>query len=92
MLGGSRLQACAPTSVEVTADGPLTLTELQVAGGITGTWIAHGMLVLPLWQVSAKVWTDGSTPLSEVVATAVLILTILGSMCRPETVRRRLRW
>jgi len=59
---------------------------VQVAGGIAGTWIAHAMFDLPLLQVAAKVRTGGGQWLSEVVATAVLVLTILGSMRRPETV------
>ncbi|MFN0116098.1 MAG: aquaporin [Paracoccaceae bacterium] len=51
----------------------------QVAGGIAGTFLAHAMFELPLWQVSATARGGTGQWIAEVVATAGLILTILGT-------------
>src|SRR5258708_23318882 len=45
----------------------------QVAGGITGTLMAHAMFALPLWDASLKVRTGGPQWLAEGVAAFGLI-------------------
>lgn len=49
----------------------------QIAGGIAGTLLAHGMFELPLIQFSAHVRTGGAQWLAEAVAAFGLLLTIL---------------
>lgn len=51
---------------------------VQVAGGVTGTLLAHAMFELPLLQESMHVRSGGAQFLSEVIATAGLLVTILG--------------
>jgi len=52
----------------------------QIAGGIAGTMIAHGMFDLPLLQVSLKARSGGAQWFSEVIAAFGLIATILGGL------------
>ncbi|HZP65368.1 MAG TPA: aquaporin [Rudaea sp.] len=49
----------------------------QVAGALLGVWIAHAMFDLPLLQSGAKIRTGSGQWLSEIVATAGLLATIL---------------
>jgi glycerol uptake facilitator-like aquaporin len=49
----------------------------QMAGGIAGTVLAHGMFALPLLQVSETVRTGGAQWLSEVAATFGLVFVVL---------------
>jgi glycerol uptake facilitator-like aquaporin len=49
----------------------------QIGGGIAGVLLAHGMFDLALLQISTTVRSSPGQWLSEVVATAGLILTIL---------------
>ena len=50
----------------------------QIVGGILGTFVAHAMFDLPLWQISAKLrWGQGQW-IAEAVATFGLLMTILG--------------
>ena len=59
----------------------------QVAGGIAGTWLAHAMFDLPLWQLSQHIRSGPAQWLAEVVATAGLLLTILlGIRHQPQAV------
>ena len=59
----------------------------QVAGGLLGVLLAHGMFGLDLVQASAHVRTGQSQWLSEVVATCGLLLVIHGSVRhRPDLV------
>jgi glycerol uptake facilitator-like aquaporin len=51
-----------------------------VAGGVLGTWLAHAMFDLPLWQVSGTVRTGGAQWLAEAVASFGLVLAILGTV------------
>jgi glycerol uptake facilitator-like aquaporin len=53
-------------------------TLAQCAGGIGGTLLAHGMFALPLIQLSTHDRGGLAQGLSELVATAGLLLTILG--------------
>ena len=52
----------------------------QLAGGITGTVIAHAMFALPLIEFSLKARTGSAQWLSESVAAFGLIATILGGL------------
>jgi glycerol uptake facilitator-like aquaporin len=53
-------------------------TSLQVLGCCAGALLAHAMFELPLWQVSTHVRTGPSQWLAEAVATAGLLLVVLG--------------
>ncbi|HMP55662.1 MAG TPA: aquaporin [Novosphingobium sp.] len=58
----------------------LAYAAVQVVGGIAGVWAAHAMFDLPILQLSAHVRTGAGQWLGEAVATAGLILTILGAV------------
>lgn len=59
----------------------------QVAGGISGTLLAHLMFAEPLLQYSTHIRTGTAQWLSEAVATFALVLTILGTLrSRPQAV------
>ena len=59
----------------------------QIIGGIAGTWLAHAMFDLPLWQLSQHIRSGPAQWLAEVVATAGLLLTILlGIRHQPQAV------
>ncbi|MGD9537253.1 MAG: aquaporin [Alphaproteobacteria bacterium] len=59
----------------------------QVSGGVLGTWLAHVMFELPLWQLSATARQGPAQWLSEGIATFSLVLTILGVLrARPAAV------
>ena len=51
---------------------------VQIVGCCAGTWLAHAMFALPIWQTSHQVRTGLSLWLSESVATAGLLLVVLG--------------
>jgi glycerol uptake facilitator-like aquaporin len=53
---------------------------MQVAGGCLGTWIAHAMFGLDLWQLSVTSRTGLSQWFAEFVAAFGLLLTILGTL------------
>ncbi|WOH69284.1 MIP/aquaporin family protein [Bradyrhizobium sp. BWA-3-5] len=52
----------------------------QIAGGIAGTMIAHGMFALPLIDISLKTRTGGAQWFAEAIAAFGLIVTILGGI------------
>jgi glycerol uptake facilitator-like aquaporin len=52
----------------------------QIAGGITGTLMAHAMFALPLWDASLKIRTGGPQWLAEGVAAFGLVVTILAGL------------
>ena len=52
----------------------------QIAGGILGTFMAHLMFDLPLFQVSEKIRTGGAQWFSESIAAFGLVLTILAGL------------
>jgi glycerol uptake facilitator-like aquaporin len=58
----------------------LAYAAAQAAGGLLGTWVAHGMFDLPLWQVSQTIRTGGGQWGAEGVATFALVLVILGTL------------
>ena len=71
----------------------ITLSEaaayalVQIVGGIAGTWIAHAMFDLPIFQVSETVRTGMPQWTAEAVAAFGLLFTILGGVrFRPDSV------
>jgi glycerol uptake facilitator-like aquaporin len=52
----------------------------QVFGAVLGTWLAHAMFALPIFELSTTGRAETSLWLAEVVATFGLILTILGAL------------
>lgn len=59
----------------------------QIAGGAVGTFLAHAMFDLPLWQIGQIVRSGGAQWLSEGIATFGLVLTVLGTLrTRPQAV------
>lgn len=65
---------------EITPMMALAYVAAQAAGGLLGTWAAHGMFDLAVWQVSQTVRTGGGQWGAEVVATFALVLVILGTI------------
>ncbi len=60
---------------------------VQIAGGVAGVALAHGMFDLDIVQVSMKERTGAGLALGEATATFGLVLTILGALrFRPESV------
>ena len=58
-----------------------------MVGGIAGSFLAHLMFEVPVWQLSDKVRTGGGQWLAEAVATFGLVATILGGLrARPDAV------
>lgn len=51
----------------------------QLAGGVAGVWLAHAMFGLAIVQVSAHARDGAGQWISEVVATAGLLLTVEGA-------------
>jgi glycerol uptake facilitator-like aquaporin len=60
-------------------------TASQIAGGVLGTWAAHVMFDLPIWQLSTTTRTGPGQWIAEIVATFGLLLTILGCVARVPT-------
>lgn len=55
-----------------------TYVLVQVAGCCAGTWLAHLMFELPLWQTSTHVRSGAAQWLAEGVATFGLLLVVIG--------------
>lgn len=65
----------------------LAFAVAQVAGGVSGTFLAHLMFAQPVIQASTSVRTGGAMWLAEAVAAFGLVLVILaGIRQRPEAV------
>lgn len=58
----------------------LAFVLAQLAGGIAGVWIAHLMFDEPIWQLSTKTRAGVGQWTGEFIATAGLVLTILGTL------------
>ena len=72
---------------EFPAGRALAFVATQIAGGIAGVWIAHGMFDQEILQLSDRVRTGGAQWLAEGVATFGLVGTILAVLKnRPEAV------
>jgi glycerol uptake facilitator-like aquaporin len=69
----------------------VTYVGAQLFGAVIGTWVAHLMFELPLWQGSATPRTGPAQWLSEGVATFGLLLTVFGCMAR-RRLQRLMRW
>jgi glycerol uptake facilitator-like aquaporin len=65
---------------DLTPRDALLYMAAQVAGGITGTMMAHAMFALPLLDASLKVRTGGAQWLAEGVAAFGLVATILAGI------------
>jgi len=78
--------------------GKLTLRQavayviVQIAGCCLGALLAHSMFELPLLQVSMHLRTGPAQWLSEAVATAGLILVVIGSAGQNEAAWRVSAW
>ncbi len=65
----------------------LSYIAAQIAGGVVGTWLAHGMFEQAILQTSSTIRTGGAQWLAECVATFGLVATIfLGLRARPEAI------
>ena len=65
----------------------LAYVAVQVAGGLGGTLLAHGMFDMELLQTSSKARSSGGQWLAEGVATFGLLAAILGTLrVRPNAV------
>ncbi|MEO1001227.1 MAG: MIP/aquaporin family protein, partial [Pseudomonadota bacterium] len=65
---------------EIAAGMAAAYVAVQIAGGVLGTVIAHGMFEQPLLQASETVRTGGSQWFAEVVATFGLVATIFAGI------------
>ncbi|MCP9232957.1 aquaporin family protein [Mesorhizobium sp. LMG 17147] len=71
---------------EIETNAALAYVAAQIAGGITGTLLAHAMFELPILQVSATVRTGSGQWIAELVAAFGLVFTILaGLRSRPDS-------
>jgi glycerol uptake facilitator-like aquaporin len=71
---------------EISVTDMLGYVVVQIAGAIIGVLFAHAMFDLPLLQFSTHARTGSGQWLSEIVATAGLLATILiGSQTRPRS-------
>ena len=75
------------TGREISGIRALAFAAAQVAGGVSGTFLAHLMFAQPVIQASTTVRTGGAMWLAEAVAAFGLVLVILaGVRQRPEAV------
>jgi glycerol uptake facilitator-like aquaporin len=58
----------------------LTYLAAQIAGGIIGTFVAHAMFELPIWQISATASRGSAQWLAEVIAAFGLIFPIFAGL------------
>ena len=65
---------------EMTARDALLYAAAQIAGGIVGAMIAHGMFALPILDVSMKIRTGGAQWFAEGIAVFGLVATILAGI------------
>ena len=78
--------------------GKLTLRQtvayvlVQIVGCCAGALLAHAMFELPIFQISAHLRTGPAQWLSEVVATAGLILVVIGSSSPNDAAWRVSAW
>jgi glycerol uptake facilitator-like aquaporin len=65
---------------EMPVNAALAYSIAQIAGGVAGALLAHGMFELPIWQASSTVRTGVGQWLAEAVAAFGLIFTILAGL------------
>jgi glycerol uptake facilitator-like aquaporin len=70
----------------------LAYVTVQIAGCCAGALLAHAMFELPLLHASLHSRTGAAQWLSEVVATAGLILVVTGSSCPTQAAWRVSAW
>jgi len=58
----------------------------QVIGAVAGTWLAHGMFDLPIWQISTHGRTGTGQWIAELIATFGLLMIIWGCRVHPAPV------
>ena len=72
---------------DVTCSEAAAYATMQIVGGVLGTWIAHAMFDLPIFQISQTVRTGLPQWEAEAVAAFGLLFTILGGVrFRPDAV------
>ena len=65
----------------------LAYVPAQILGGCVGTWVAHAMFGLDVWQLSTTARTGAAQWFAEFVAAFGLLVTILGTLrARPDMV------
>lgn len=65
---------------DIAAGLALAYVAAQVAGGVAGTWVAHGMFEQPFLQVSQTMRNGAAQGFAEVVATFGLVFTIFAGL------------
>lgn len=65
---------------ELASAGAALYILAQILGGVAGTWVAHLMFDLSIFQVSETVRTGSAQWVAEAIATFGLLLTILGGL------------
>lgn len=65
---------------EIGANAALAYVAVQVVGGIAGTFLAHAMFELPIFQNSATLRTGTGQWIAELVAAFGLVFTILAGL------------
>jgi glycerol uptake facilitator-like aquaporin len=65
---------------EMPVNAALAYSIAQIAGGVAGALLAHGMFELPIWQASSTARTGVGQWLAEAVAAFGLIFTILAGL------------
>ncbi len=72
---------------EISVQASFAYLAMQVAGGLFGTWLAHGMFEETLFQFSTHARTGPAQWLSEITATFGLVATIFAALrWRPDGV------
>ena len=83
-LSGAHLNPAVSAALALRRDLPagelLPYVLAQIAGGIAGSWLAHGMFDLPLLQASLTLRTGAGQWLGEFTATFGLLLAIFGAV------------
>jgi glycerol uptake facilitator-like aquaporin len=76
----------------LSARAALAYAMVQIAGCVAGTFLAHAMFELPVIQTSIHLRAGPAQWLSEAVATAGLILVVIGSTSPKEAAWRVATW
>lgn len=81
-ISGAHMNPCVTVAAALAggtawADVPVYVFA-QIAGAIAGTWVAHGMFDMPVFEISTHVRTGPGQWLAEAVATVGLLGVIRG--------------
>ncbi len=90
-VSGAHFNPAVTLAMRVRGEMPtaeaMAYAVVQVAAAIAGVLLAHAMFDQPLWQPGTRARTGAAQWLSEAVATAGLLLTIvLGARSRPMAI------